>query len=265
MHWGYIPGILKVWSGQSLFENIHICCSLLWQSRKGSQSVGALTSFLFCFSVLFKNLRYSWFTTLYKFQAYSIIQHSESQFFLKFLLNVLQHCFCFTFWRFSHKAYRILAPNQGSHPHPFSVEGEVLTTRPTGKSWFTFFFLMFFLFFFNLTVFLKLCSICSYYKILPLVCVLWELGRAGETCQLVRPPGSRSLPFLPALLSVLAVPLSFLEDIQNPESRLARKKLLGSLTPPQFILLGIYPKLSQHTLEREVSTMCSMKKDLLGT
>ena len=39
-------------------------------------------------------------------------------FFKKSLLNLLQYCFCFMFWLFSHEACDILTPNQGSNPIP---------------------------------------------------------------------------------------------------------------------------------------------------
>ena len=47
--------------------------------------------------------------------------------FLKFLLNLLQYCFCFLFWIFGHKAHR------GVEPALPVLEGEVLTTRLPGK------------------------------------------------------------------------------------------------------------------------------------
>ena len=54
--------------------------------------------------------------------------------FLKSLLNVLQYCFGFMFWIFSHEACRILAPWPGIKPPSPALGGEVLTTRPPGKS-----------------------------------------------------------------------------------------------------------------------------------
>ena len=54
---------------------------------------------------------------------------------------------------------------------------------------------------------------------------------------------------------------------RHPESRIETGQEEAARVPNhhKFILLGIYPELSQHTLEREVSTMCPMKKDLLST
>ena len=42
------------------------------------------------------------------------------------ILNVLQHCFCFTFWFFDPKACGILAPWSRIEPSPHALEGEVL-------------------------------------------------------------------------------------------------------------------------------------------
>ena len=48
---------------------------------------------------------------------------------------MLQYYFCFTFCFFGHKACGILDPDQGSNLRPpLSLEGEVLTTGPKGKS-----------------------------------------------------------------------------------------------------------------------------------
>ena len=54
--------------------------------------------------------------------------------FLKFLLNLLQYCFCFMFWFFGPEARGILAPLPGIEPTPPALEGEVLTTGQPGKS-----------------------------------------------------------------------------------------------------------------------------------
>ena len=54
--------------------------------------------------------------------------------FLKFFLNVWQYCFCFLFWFFGHKAWRILVPQGEIEPAPSALEGEVLTTGPPEKS-----------------------------------------------------------------------------------------------------------------------------------
>ena len=56
--------------------------------------------------------------------------------FSKFLLNLLQYCFCFMFWGvfFGHKACGILDPQPGMEPPSPALEGEVLTTGPPGKS-----------------------------------------------------------------------------------------------------------------------------------
>ena len=54
--------------------------------------------------------------------------------FLKSSLTLLQHCACFMFWFFGHKACRILTPQPGIELSPFTLEGKVLTTGPPGKS-----------------------------------------------------------------------------------------------------------------------------------
>ena len=68
--------------------------------------------------------------------------------FLKSLLILLQHCFCFMFWYFlfvcflfGHEACGILASSLpgiqvtfGPLPHPRALKGEVSTTRPPRKS-----------------------------------------------------------------------------------------------------------------------------------
>ena len=54
--------------------------------------------------------------------------------FLKSLLNLSEYYFCFMFWFSGCKAYGILAPWPGTEPAPLASEGEVLTTRPAGKS-----------------------------------------------------------------------------------------------------------------------------------
>ena len=62
--------------------------------------------------------------------------HSDSQFVLKSLLNVLQHCFyilVFQPWGIGD-----LSSQPGIKPSPPVVEGEVLTTRPPEKPWFPF-------------------------------------------------------------------------------------------------------------------------------
>ena len=53
---------------------------------------------------------------------------------VKSLLNLLQYCFCFTFWFFGPEACGILAPRPGIEPASSALEGEVLTTGPPGKS-----------------------------------------------------------------------------------------------------------------------------------
>ena len=50
------------------------------------------------------------------------------------LLNLLQYCFCFTFWCFGHKADRILAPASGIRLAFPALEGEMLTIGLPGKS-----------------------------------------------------------------------------------------------------------------------------------
>ena len=54
--------------------------------------------------------------------------------FLKFLLNLLQYCFCFMFWIFGHKACGVLALQPGIEPAPPALEGKVLTTGLPGTS-----------------------------------------------------------------------------------------------------------------------------------
>ena len=54
--------------------------------------------------------------------------------FLKSLLNLLQYCFCFMFLLFGFQACVVLVPQPGIKPTPSALEGEVLTTRPPGKS-----------------------------------------------------------------------------------------------------------------------------------
>ena len=61
-----------------------------------------------------------WFLSLY------------TVFLFKSLLNVLQYCFCFVFWFFSHEACGILASWPGIKLAPPALEGKVLTTRPPG-------------------------------------------------------------------------------------------------------------------------------------
>jgi len=41
---------------------------------------------------------------------------------------------CFMFWFFGHEAYGILVPQPGVTAAPLELEGNVLTTRPPGKS-----------------------------------------------------------------------------------------------------------------------------------
>ena len=60
--------------------------------------------------------------------------------FLKSLLHLLQYFFCFMSWFFcflfffSLTACGTFALDQGSNPHPLHLEGEILTTGPSGKS-----------------------------------------------------------------------------------------------------------------------------------
>ena len=55
--------------------------------------------------------------------------------YLKSSLNLLQYCFCYTLSFLGHKVWGILIPWPGIEPaHPPSLEGEVLTTGPPGKS-----------------------------------------------------------------------------------------------------------------------------------
>lgn len=52
--------------------------------------------------------------------------------FLESLLNLLHHCFCFTFWFLGHEACRTSGPRAGVESTPPAPEGEVLTTRNQG-------------------------------------------------------------------------------------------------------------------------------------
>ena len=54
--------------------------------------------------------------------------------FLMSLLDLLQYCFCYMFWVFGYKAWRILAPWPGIERSLPALEGEVLTTGPPWKS-----------------------------------------------------------------------------------------------------------------------------------
>ena len=49
--------------------------------------------------------------------------------FLKSLLNLLHHCFCFTFWFLGHEACRTLGPGAGAEPTLPAPEGEVQAPR----------------------------------------------------------------------------------------------------------------------------------------
>ena len=49
-------------------------------------------------------------------------------------MNLLQYCFCFYILVFGPEACRILAPRPGIKPSPLALEGEALTTGPSGKS-----------------------------------------------------------------------------------------------------------------------------------
>ena len=53
---------------------------------------------------------------------------------LKFLLNLLHHCFYFMFWDFDCEACGIFTPWPGIEPISPALEDEVLTTGPPGKS-----------------------------------------------------------------------------------------------------------------------------------
>ena len=62
---------------------------------------------------------------------FPIIQNN----FFKSLLNLLQYCFCFVLFSWP---WDILAPWPGNELAPPALEGEVLTTGPSGKSFFLF-------------------------------------------------------------------------------------------------------------------------------
>ena len=80
--------------------------------------------------------------------------------FLKFLLNLLQYCFCFMFWFFGRETCEILAPWPGIKPSPPALEGEVLTTGPPGKS----------------PLFLKKCWMSNFFSSLLLKLLTYNLG-----------------------------------------------------------------------------------------
>ena len=54
--------------------------------------------------------------------------------FLKSFLNLYNDSLCFMFWCFGHETCGILAPRLGIKPSTPALEGEVLTTGPSGKS-----------------------------------------------------------------------------------------------------------------------------------
>ena len=54
--------------------------------------------------------------------------------YLKFLLNLLQYCFWFTFWFFGLEVCGMLALQSEVKPEPPALEGQVLTPGPPGKS-----------------------------------------------------------------------------------------------------------------------------------
>ena len=54
--------------------------------------------------------------------------------FLKSLLNLSHHCFCFMFWFLGCKAFGISAPWPEMKPIPSTLEGKLLTTGLPGKS-----------------------------------------------------------------------------------------------------------------------------------
>ena len=50
-------------------------------------------------------------------------------------MNLLQYCFCFTFWLLGRESCEIPAPQPGIEPtSPSALEGEIATTGPPGKS-----------------------------------------------------------------------------------------------------------------------------------
>ena len=65
---------------------------------------------------------------------YHQLRFRTNIYFFKWLLSMLQYCFCFTFWLFGHQAYGILALQPGINPLRPALEGEVLTTGPSRKS-----------------------------------------------------------------------------------------------------------------------------------
>ena len=59
------------------------------------------------------------------------------------ILNELQCCFCFMFWFVDCKACGILAPQPGLKPASPTLEGEVLTNGPPGKSLYFLYFTLY--------------------------------------------------------------------------------------------------------------------------
>ena len=55
-------------------------------------------------------------------------------YFKKFVLNLIQYCFCFMFWFFGPGACGILALRLEFEPSSPALEGKVLITGPPGKS-----------------------------------------------------------------------------------------------------------------------------------
>ena len=108
------------------FPNPHI----IFQSPEAMLQLGSefngnsfITLSLSLYFIFYKIFLWMWTIFLFLFLP-----------FLKSLLNLWQHCFCFVFWFFGHKAYRILAPWPGVEPTPPALKGKVLTTGPPGKS-----------------------------------------------------------------------------------------------------------------------------------
>ena len=58
--------------------------------------------------------------------------------FFKVFLKFVTIFFCFMFQIFGHQTFAVLVPQSGNEPAPLILEGEVLTTRPPGKSPFWF-------------------------------------------------------------------------------------------------------------------------------
>ena len=111
----------KVCDGRKCLQWLKIvqdCAAFLTPHEgQGLEGNSAVTFFFFSFKFLLLSSSFFWCGP-----------------FLKSLLNLIQYRFYFTFWVFSPKACRILAPQPGIEPALSALGGEILTTWPPGKS-----------------------------------------------------------------------------------------------------------------------------------